>query len=88
MAAKSLVNELTETVPEPDDEPDPVVVVELELLLPQAAARSPTTRTIVAIARLLLSLTMISPNQSLCMTRSPQPGMPSPKRRYNTMNIL
>ena len=66
----------------------PVVVVELELLLPQAAARSPTTRTIVAIARLLLSLTMISPNQSLCVTRSPQPGMPSPKRRYNTMNIL
>jgi hypothetical protein len=61
MAEKSLVNESTETVPEPELDPDVVVVEEDELLLPHALATSPPTSNIVTSARLLPTLMMVPP---------------------------
>jgi hypothetical protein len=61
MAEKSLVNESTETVPDPELDPDVVVVEEDELLLPHAPATSPPTSNIVTSARLLPTLMMVPP---------------------------
>ena len=62
MAEKSLVNDVTESEPEPlPPDPEVVVVVDDELLLLQAVAMSPPTSNIVTSALLLLSLKVIPP---------------------------
>jgi len=87
MAEKSLVNELTETVPDPELEPEVVVVEEDELLLPHALATSPPTSNIVTSARLLSSLMMVPPDD--CSVDSADGGQFSLRsRRYRTMNSL
>jgi hypothetical protein len=54
MAEKSLVNDVTETVPL-DPDPADVVVVDDELLLEQALAMSPPTNSIATNALFVLS---------------------------------
>jgi hypothetical protein len=68
MVVKFLLNVVTDTVPELDEPPE-VVVVDDELLLPQAATRSPLATTIVATMRFRVSLKM-SPLCSTCARRS------------------
>jgi hypothetical protein len=66
MVVKFLLKVVTDTVPEL--ELPEVVVVDDELLLPQAATRSPLATTIVATMRLRVSLT-VDPLCSICARR-------------------
>jgi hypothetical protein len=88
MAEKSVVKEVADTDGVAEPEPDPeVVVVDDELLLPQAATNRPLATTIVANARFRVSLTLLPPSLDLRTAQS-DPVDPIRDRRYNTMNIL
>jgi hypothetical protein len=71
MALKLRVNEVTAMELAAGEEPDPeVVVVEDELLLPQAVATRPPTSNMVASPRLVFSLKVVSPPNSRSAERA------------------
>ena len=82
MVVKSLLKVVTDTVAEPEPLDDEVVVVDVELLLLHAAARSPPTIIIETKARLLFSFTVNPPNSTVSVLHCTPRG-----RRYNTMNF-